>query len=361
MEDLKLNMSRLTLQQRILIVEDMIKTNAASQTARNMNKNFKFKVTRQTVSKLFNKWKHEGSVKDLHIGNSGRPRSARNGLNKEKVQEFVRSHPQMSVTKIAAACGLTKPSVYRILKRDLQMKPYKPMVSQELKVGDDIKRLAFCKHIEELAESGELNPDDIIFSDESHIYLTTSPNKQNNRVWSPNKPDQRNHIPLHSAKVTVWCGLNATKIIGPYFYEDPASGSATTVTKERYVAMLEELFPRRSINVTNNTVFMQDGAPAHTSRIAMDWLEKRFHGKVISNKSNFIWPPRSPDLNPLDFFLWGFMKQKVHEGKPKSISELKQLIENFIASVSQETLQRVISQFRSRVKKCIAAKGELFE
>ena len=84
------------------------------------------------------------------------------------------------------------------------------------------------------------------------------------------------------------------------------------MTKERYVEMLQVIFPEDSHDVTSETIFMQDGASSHTSRLAMDWLRNRFPNKLISLKSEFLsWPARSPDLNPLDFFLWGFMKEKI--------------------------------------------------
>ena len=78
--------------------------------------------------------------------------------------------------------------------------------------------------------------------------------------------------------------------------------------------MLTGIFPEDSEDVNSRTVFMQDGAPAHTSRMAMDWLEDRFPGRLISNKSDFMqWPPRSPDLNPVGFLLVG-----LHEGRNSS-------------------------------------------
>ena len=106
---------------------------------------------------------------------------------------------------------------------------------------------------------------------------------------------------------------------------------------------------------------MQDGAPAHTSRMSMEWLENRFPGRLLSNKSEFIWPPRSPDLNPLDFFLWGYMKEEIHRAQPGSITEVKQLIEKFMASITEDLLQRVTGQFVSRIRKCIEANGGVFE
>ena len=71
-------------------------------------------------------------------------------------------------------------------------------------------------------------------------------------------------------------------------------------------------------------------------------------------------PPRSPDLNPCDFFLWGYMKEEAHRAQPGSTAEVKQPIREFLASIDEDLLQRVTSQFRSRVIRCIAAQEELF-
>ena len=101
------------------------------------------------------------------------------------------------------------------------------------------------------------------------------------------------------------------------FYQDPDTGAPLTVTKERYTKMLMEIFPEDSEEVSSNSIFMQDGAPAHTSRMSMEWLENRFPGRLLSNKSDFIWPPLSPDLNPLDFILWGYMKKEIQQARPE--------------------------------------------
>ena len=123
---------------------------------------------------------------------------------------------------------------------------------------------------------------------------------------------------------------------------------------------IAELFPEDSEDI-QSTFFMEDGAPAHTSRLALDWLEMTFPERLISNKSDFMWPPRSPDLNPCDFFLWGYMKEEVHRSQPGSNAEVKQLIQEFLASINADILQCVNSQFLSQVRKFIVACGGIFE
>ena len=69
------------------------------------------------------------------------------------------------------------------------------------------------------------------------------------------------------------------------------------------------------------------------------------------------WPARSPDLNPLDFFLWGYLKAKVYETAPTILDELEANIRTAIADIDDNLLQRVVSDFRKRCRKCIANNG----
>ena len=47
---------------------------------------------------------------------------------------------------------------------------------------------------------------------------------------------------------------------------------------------------------------MPDGAAPQTVKNSQDWLTAIFNQLVISMKTDFVWAPYSPDLNPLDFF-----------------------------------------------------------
>ena len=46
------------------------------------------------------------------------------------------------------------------------------------------------------------------------------------------------NLPMHPEKVTVWCGLWAGGIIGPYFFKDAANRNVT-VNGERYREMID--------------------------------------------------------------------------------------------------------------------------
>jgi len=71
-----------------------------------------------------------------------------------------------------------------------------------------------------------------------------------------------------------------------------------------------------------NMWFQQDGATCHAARETIQLLHETFPGRVISRFGYQNWPPRSCDLTPLDFFLWGFLKSKVYVNKPAITREL---------------------------------------
>jgi hypothetical protein len=56
--------------------------------------------------------------------------------------------------------------------------------------------------------------------------------------------------------------------------------------------------------------FQQDGALPHYLEV-LEYLNTRFPGRWIGRATPIAWAPRSPDLTPLDFFLWGFVKDRV--------------------------------------------------
>lgn len=77
-----------------------------------------------------------------------------------------------------------------------------------------------------------------------------------------------------------------------------------------------------------------------------------FPGKVISLGGDIKWPPRSPDLSPLDFYLWGYLKGRVYNNNPKTLTELKSNIRQEISGIGKVVLSRVIENFAKRLNEC---------
>jgi len=92
-----------------------------------------------------------------------------------------------------------------------------------------------------------------------------------------------------------------------------------------------------------------------------------FNVGLVEYCTDFIakdeWPPNSPDLNPLDYHVWGAMLQAFHKlhPKPKTIPELKSALQQTWDDLPQTTTNEAVNDFRKRLNKCISAGGGHFE
>lgn len=313
-------------------------------------------LSRKQIYRIIKKFEETGSVFDRRKGNSGRRKTGRSEDIIEEVKEVIEETPKMSVRTVMSNITnkASVSTVRRILKFDLKLKPYKVQVMQHLKETDTISRMEFSNW-------ALLNPaaiDATWFTDESHFHLNVEVNKQNLRVWSSSKPDFYEERPLHSPKVTVWAAMSSQGIIGPYFYE--VGGETATVTTDRYLTILKKNFIpelQKRGHTLHNVWFQQDGAAPHTANAALDWLSDTFAPNLISLKTAIEWPPHSPDLNPLDFFMWGYLKERVYTPPPTSISQLKTAIRREMRMINTETCKATIRNFQDRIRLVLQKRG----
>ncbi|GBN93244.1 hypothetical protein AVEN_237582-1 [Araneus ventricosus] len=71
------------------------------------------------------------------------------------------------------------------------------------------------------------------------------------------------------------------------------------------------------------------------------------------------WPPRSPDQNALDFFLWGYIKQRVYATTPPTLQELRNRITDACASASPAMLYNVQREVQSCVQIAVLLKDTI--
>lgn len=309
---------------------------------------------------LIKSWVEKFRATGCLLNHSIRPRNRpiRSIENIDRVAAAVAEHPRRSVRKHAASLNLHRSSVHRILALDLKLHPFKIQIVQKIKPEDYNKRKIYCQKMLEIF-SEENGMDNVYFSDESHFHLEGYVNRQNCRYWSSSNPKQKHQKALHSPKVTVWCAISPKKIIGPFFFEDDR-GATVTVTSERYIVMINNFFVPQlqedDIDVSD-VWFQQDGATAHTARVSMDTLKALFPRKIISRYGDILWPPRSPDLSPADFFLWGYLKARVFDTSLTNLEQLKTKITTEVRAISVDVLQRVSANSLVRFEECIRRDG----
>jgi len=69
--------------------------------------------------------------------------------------------------------------------------------------------------------------------------------------------------------------------------------------------------------------FQQDGAPAHRARETVDLLKQETPDFIPPT----LWPPNNPDLNPVDYAVWGILQDHVCKSEIKDVEELRQRIQ----------------------------------
>ena len=114
-----------------------------------------------------------------------------------------------------------------------------------------------------------------------------------------------------SPKVNVFCAVSFCKVYGPFSFAEP------TVTGINYLDMLQLWLMSQLNEDSKDFIFQQDGALPHFHFDVRAHLNVNLPGCWIGRASHtdsplLPWPPRSPDLRPCSFFLWGYIKDRVH-------------------------------------------------
>ena len=287
------------------------------------------------------------------IENAPRFRQESDQKRKEAVnpiKKAIEENPQLSIKKTMQVAQTSYTTTRKILKEDLGLIPYKNRERQRLLPLDKIKRVEFARWFLSLPQ---YSCQYMICTDEAWFTLTPSLNIQNNRVWSDESPSAIHEKPLHDQKIMAFSAISSKKIYGIWFFESNVNGA-------NYLEMLQNWFWRKHVNTVDykKFIFQQDGARPHTTKAVQTWLHDKFGTKFISKEK---WPPRSPDLNPCDFFLWGYLKERVYSPIPKNIEELKANIEREASKIPTKMLENTFFSFRNRLEKIILNNGEHFE
>lgn len=285
--------------ERIFIIQHYYATNSYARVRSKFAEQFpNSKVpTKSAIFDLIKKFESCGMLSNL------KHNRRRHVLTTEKLDQIsgiFQRNCSTSTRKISAQLGTSQRTIIQATKL-LNMHPYRVNVVQELLLADCPKRIDFCNWLLHRFKSDAAAFDYFFFSDEAWFQLDGFVNSQNYRVWSSTNPHAYVDKALHPSKIGVWCALSRRRIIGPIFFTCTVDSNVYCDIINQFISLLE--VDERDI------IFQQDGARPHTSVQTTAFLKSFFGNRLVSKG---LWPPRSPDLTPLDFFLWGHLKNKVY-------------------------------------------------
>jgi hypothetical protein len=317
----------------------------------------------RTLNDLLRKLRETGKT-DRRPG-SGRRRSVRTDSNISAVDELVLSQegePQTHRTtrQICRETGISQTSVVRIIHDDLHLKCVKKRRAQELTAANCLARLTRSKQLLRNFSSAEV--DFIFFTDEKVFRVAPPVNLQNDRVYAPIAVKKRDIAaerllrtrPTFSKSVMVSVAVSKLGCTSLIFVEP---GVKVDGAYYRDVLLQKEMLPAIRSIAGELLIFQQDSAPAHRVRETVALLCRetpRFIGPDL-------WPPNSPDLNPVDYRIWSIMQEQVYKSPINDVCELKLRLIEAWSAMPQRVVDKAVDEWRKRLRLCVSAGGRHFE
>lgn len=281
--------------------------------------------------------------------------------DEEEILRLLTNNPRLSTRLIGRRLGISHWSVWRVLKRE-GLHPFHFKKVQNLIDPDYAARIVFCAWINRTIRQEPDVLSRILWTDEAKFTRAGITNHRNDHLWLAENPHAvRPGQFQHEFSINVWAGLLDDQLIGPIILPDNLNG-------ERFLEFLQNDFleeaPLALIQPRQRRPFylQMDGAPAHFSRIVRAHMDANYR-PWIGRGGTIAWPPRSPDLTPLDFFFWGTMKQKVYQQVPNTREDLLQRIMEVAEEIrnDRDMIKRSTQHVGLRATACIQNDGGHFE
>jgi hypothetical protein len=314
----------------------------------------------RTFSRIHQRLQETGSF-GRQTADVGRPRTVRTAELEDRVLQHVANDPSASTRRIAAREGVSgHATVWRILHQNL-LYPYHLQRVQGLAEADFPPRRALCVRLRRASADTPGFLASVLFTDEAGFTRDGVFNYHNTHIWDHINPHGI-RLAKHQQqfRLNVWAGVVGDHLLGPVFLP-PRLNAANY---DHFLQHdLPELLDDIPLAVVARIHYMHDGAPAHFSLRARRYLDERFPGRWIGRAGPIPWPARSPDLNPLDFHLWGHLKALVYSRPVPDVDVLRQRIEDGFVQIRAMpgVFGRVRQSMERRLNACIEAEGGHFE
>lgn len=313
-------------------------------------------INRKFIERTIKRLRETGSIHDRP--RSGRPRTARTKQVVKVVRERLRRNPARSQRRLGMATHTSQSTIHRIIREDIGFKPYRKRKVHGLKAEQLAARLKRCKAL--LARHDSTSVEKIIFCDEKLFVKEQSFNPKNDVVYALSVKD----IPEKFRSVQRYQGASSTMVWGAISHKGkfPLTFIEKGVKINAQTYQQDVLRSNLAVNADRicgkgNWIFQQDSAPAHKAKSTQDWC--RTHCPSFISTSE--WPPSSPDLNPLDYCIWGVLESRVNSKIHRSLGELDAAIQREWKKLSMDTVRAAIGSWLGRLKKVVKARGARFE
>jgi len=255
---------------------------------------------------------------------------------------------------------MTKTTVHRIVHNDLKLKCLKKRRAQELTAANKLARFSRAKAL--LRQYPQHLVHFMWFTDEKVFTVASPKNAQNDRFYVPVSTKKKQVSAARqlrtrstftkSAMVSVAVSsLGCSELI----FVEP--GVKINGAYYRDVLLAQNLLPAIRQQSGDYYIFQQDGAPSHRAYDTVEMLKRETPAFIPPS----LWPPNSPDLNPVDYQIWGVLQDRVYRTRIRDVEHLKERLIEEWSLFDQSIINGAVSQWRQRLRACVRADGGHFE
>lgn len=288
----------------------------------------------------------------------GRPRTRRTPNLEENIIALVEENPRVSTRNIALELEVDRHIVWNVIN-DENLHPFHYVRVQSLLPMDFNVRVNFCTWLIQQFDADPTILRRILWTDEANFNRNGVFNIHNEHFYARENPHVTvEHYHQQRFSVNVWAGIIGDHILGPIFINGNLNGENFLNLLNTQISDLLDDLP---LGVINNMYFQLDGAPVHNAAAVRTWLNERYFNHWIGRGGPIPYPPRSPDITPLDFFLWGYVKNVVYSRPVDTRDVLIERIRQAFTNINRNVLLQVRNNIIRRAQTCLQVQGQNFE
>lgn len=283
----------------------------------------------------------------------GRPATATNEKNKEKLEKLLLEDRRMTVSDMSEQLQVSRGSVGTMLEELKFKKVVSRFVPRFLTTEMCQARQAACrKNLTLFMTYGGKFIHNLIATDETPLSLHVPLSRRESREWR--KPEEGKKWMVrsgstHRRELMLTVFWNSAGVILLDFLE-----KGRTITGQYYADLISNV---RSLSRKPRGLphwIQMDNAPVHTSRIAQEKIKEA--GFLAIHH-----PPYSPDLAPSDYCLFGELKKHLRGKMFESAEDLEECVRSFFDDLPPSFYHDAFEDLPVRWRKCVDSEGNWFE
>ena len=281
---------------------------------------------------------------------SGRPIHIK---DEDKILEILNREPFSSARDISESSKIHYSTVCFKLNKVMGFKLVSfRYVPHELTAEQKLNRVKMAKDILKTLELGPIIWNRLITGDESWIYWNNSHTKQWIHCGEP-RPTTPNHlIADKKSMLTVFFSTRGFLLInlmpqGQKFNSKYMCNTILSNLKTNYEVV-------RKNAKSKGTYLHMDNAKPHNSQMTKAFIQNLGMNRLPH-------PAYSPDISPSDFWLFGYLKEKLEGTSHTNENELKQTIVSILQKIPKSDIIKVYENWIERLHAVINSNGEYLQ